>query len=189
MMKQFNAYAMQIIYYDSPLISIEADDNISNNILNTFIGITLYDNKGNEIKVDKIPENIRPKILYDKVLYKYMNNCYFYNEDIEDLSERGVVNNNNYKYEGKEYLKCTTEHLTCFTAGQYFSKSSSSSNNNNNQELGIVAIIIMGSIFAVILIIVIIIIIVKRKRRKNDTLDDNEKLKKQMIDMELFERE
>ena len=189
MMKQFNAYAMQIIYYDSPLISIEADDNISNNILNIFIGITLYDNKGNEIKVDKIPENIRPKILYDKVLYKYMNNCYFYNEDIEDLSEKGVVNNNNYKYEGNEYLKCTAEHLTCFTAGQYFSKSSSSSNNSNNQEIGIVTIIILGSIFAVILIIVIIIIIVKRKRRKNDTLDDNEKLKKQMIDMELFERE
>jgi hypothetical protein len=187
MMKQFNAYAMQIIYYDSPLISIETHDNISNNILNTFISITLYDNKGNEIKVDKIPENILPKILYDKRFYKYMNNCYFYNEDIEDLSEKGVANIDNYKYEGNEYLKCTTEHLTCFTAGQYFTKSSSSS--NDNQEIGIVVIIILGSIFAVILIFVIIIIIVKRKRRKNDILDDNEKLKNQMIDMELFESE
>jgi hypothetical protein len=186
-MKRFNAYAMQIMNYDSPLISIKADNDNNESILNTFISITLYDNKGKEIKVDKIPENIRPKILYDKEFYKSMKNCYFYNEEIEDLSEKGVSNNDNYIYEGNEYLKCTAEHLTCFTAGQYFTKSSSSS--NDNQEIGIVTIIILGSIFAVILIFVIIIIIVKRKRRKNDILDDNEKLKNQMIDMELFEKE
>ena len=189
MMKKFDAYAMQIINYDSPLISVKTDANTNYNIVNTFISITLYDKKGNEIKVDQIPEDIRPKILYDKEYHKYMDSCFFYNEKIEDLSEKGVSINKNYTYDGNEYLECTAEHLTCFTAGQYFIKSSSSTSEESNQEKGVMTLIILGSIFAVILILVIIIIIVKRKRRKNNMLDDNENLKKNMVDMELFEKE
>jgi hypothetical protein len=182
MMKKFNAYAMQIINYDSPLISIKAD--IDNNILNTFISISLYDNKGNEIKIDKIPEDIRPKILYNKELYKFMNNCFFYNEEIEDLSEKGIAINDNYKYGGTEYLKCTVEHLTCFTAGNYYSNSSSSSSDISNKDSGIITLIILGSILAVILILVIIIIIVKKKR-KRDRTDDN--IRMEMKDIDSFE--
>jgi hypothetical protein len=182
MMKKFNAYAMQIINYDSPLISIKAD--IDNNILNTFISISLYDNKGNEIKIDKIAEDIRPKILYNKELYKFMNNCYFYNEEIEDLSEKGIAISDNYIYNGSEYLECTLEHLTCFTAGNYFSKKSSpkldnsnkdnkdNEDNKDNIELSMMSLIILGSILAVIIIFTIIIIIVKKKRKKNYK-DDN----------------
>jgi hypothetical protein len=184
MMKKFNAYAMQIINYDSPLISIKTDANTNNNIVNTFISITLYDKKGNEIKVDKISDDIRPKILYDKEYHKYMNSCFFYNEKIEDLSVKGVSINENYNYDRNEYLECTTEHLTCFTAGNYFSNS-----DESNQEKGILTLIILVSIFAVILIIVIIIIIVKRKRRKNNNIDNNDNLKKDMVDMELYEKE
>ena len=55
----------------------------------------MYDNKGNEIKIDKIPEDISPKILYNKKLYKFMNYCFFYNEEIEDLSEKGIAINDN----------------------------------------------------------------------------------------------
>jgi hypothetical protein len=190
MMKQFNAYAMQIINYDSPLISIKTDANTNNNIVNAFISITLYDKKGNEIKVDKISDDIRPKILYDKEYHKYMNSCFFYNEKIEDLSVKGVSMNENYSYDGKEYLECTAEHLTCFTAGQYFVKySSTSTSEESEQEKGIMALIILGSIFAVIFIMVIIIIIVKRKKRKNNIQDDSENLKNNMVDMELFEKE
>ena len=169
MLKKFNAYAMQIMNYDSPLISINQDGENNESILNTFISITLYDKKGNEIKVDKIPEDIRPKILYDKELYKYMNNCYFYNEDIEDLSEKGVTNNDNYKYEGNEYLKCTAEHLTCFTAGNYFARIPATSNTSDKtySNSGLVTLIILGSILAVIIIIYIVIIVVKKKRSQN----------------------
>jgi hypothetical protein len=184
MMKKFNAYAMQIINYDSPLISIKTDANTNNNIVNTFISITLYDKKGNEIKADKISEDIRPKILYNKEYHKYMNSCFFYNEKIEDLSVKGVSINENYNYDRNEYLECTAEHLTCFTAGNYFSNS-----DESNQEKGILTLIILVSIFAVILIIVIIIIIVKRKRRKNNNIDNNDNLKKDMVDMELYEKE
>jgi hypothetical protein len=168
-MKRFNAYAMQIMNYDSPLISIKADNDNNESILNTFISITLYDNKGKEIKVDKIPENIRPKILYDKEFYKFMKNCYFYNEEIEDLSEKGVSNNDNYIYEGNEYLKCTAEHLTCFTAGNYFARIPSTSNTSDktNSNSGLVTLIILGCILAVIIILYIIIVVVKKKRNQN----------------------
>jgi hypothetical protein len=75
MMKQYNAYAIQVINYDSPLISVITNDGTNNNAINTFISITLYDQKGNEIKIDKISKDIRPKILYDKEYHKYMNTC------------------------------------------------------------------------------------------------------------------
>ena len=172
-MKYYNAYAMQVINYESPLISIKA----SNNIYNTFISITLYDNKGNEIKINKIPEDIRPNILYDKTVHKYMNSCYFYDEEIEDLAEKGVSINNNYIYNDTEYLKCTAEHLTCFTAGNYYVRINNKTNSNNksNEKTGIVKFIILGSIFVVIFILVIIIIIVKNKRRRNNSIDNIEK--------------
>ena len=177
MMKQYNAYAIQLINYDSPLISIKSNNDTNDNVLNTFISITLYDKEGNEIKIDKIPKDIRPKILYDKEYYKYMNTCYFYNEEIEDLSENGVLINDNYTFEGREYLQCTAEHLTCFTAGKYYDNP-----NISKKELPIIMFIILGGILAVILIIVLIICIVKKvkkKRRKerkvaNIELDDDD---------------
>jgi hypothetical protein len=182
-LKAFNAYAMLIMNFDSPLIPVKMDDNMNEMILNTFISITLYDKKGNEIKIDTIPEDIRPKILYDKELYKFMNNCYFYDEDIEDLSEKGVVNNDNYIYEGNEYLKCTAEHLTCFTAGNYFSPITKKSNNSDktNKVPEMLALIILGSILAVIIIVVIIIIIVKKKGEEN--FKDNMKNKNQELEL------
>ena len=49
MMKEYNAYAIQVINYDSPLISVITNDGTNNNVINTFISITLYDKQGNEI--------------------------------------------------------------------------------------------------------------------------------------------
>ena len=181
MMKEYNAYAMQVISYESPLIPIKTEDDNNEIILNTFISITLYDEKGNEIKIDEIPEDIRPKILYDKEYHKYMNSCYFYNEELEDLSEKGVAIEDNYTYDGSEYLKCTTEHLTCFTAGNYYYKppprttrkteTTTTSNENKSKtgktisESDIYALILLGSIFLVILLLVCIICIVKKKKK------------------------
>ena len=171
MMKQFNAYAMQIISYESPLVPIETDDDKNEIILNTFISITLYDNKGNEIKIDEIPEDIRPKILYDKEYHKYIKSCYFYNEEIEDLSGKGVTIEYNYIYDGSEYLKCTTEHLTCFTVGNYYNRTrkttETSTNNDNNGTLkgkDLIGLYLLGGIFAFILLLVCVICIVKKKR-------------------------
>jgi len=203
MMKEFNAYALQVISYESPLIPIKVEDDKDEIILNTFISITLYDEKGNEIKIDEIPEDIRPQILYDKEYHKYMNSCYFYNEELEDLSEKGVAIEDNYTYDGNEYLKCTTEHLTCFTAGNYYYKppvkttkntetttttTTTATRNENKSKTGrtitesdIYALILLGSIFLVILLLVCIICIVKKKRNKKH----EEKKKKRTRNIEL----
>jgi hypothetical protein len=173
MMKQYNAYAIQVINYDSPLISVITNDGTNNNAINTFISITLYDQKGNEIKIDKISKDIRPKILYDKEYHKYMNTCFFYNEEIEDLSENGVLINDNYIFEGKKYLQCTTEHLTCFTAGKYFTDS----NIPKEESVGSM-LIILGCIFVVILIFVLVIYIVKKRRKKRNEEMTNIELEK-----------
>ena len=169
MMKYYNAYAMQILNYESPLISIKGT-NKTNNAYNTFISITLYDDKGNEIKIDNIPEDIRPTILYDKRIHYYMNKCYFYNEEIEDLAEDGVSINTSYIYNGKPYLKCTAEHLTCFTAGNYYFHTTSNvgkTYENVDQRRAMALILLAGILFA-ISIIVLLIIVVKKKRKNDD---------------------
>ena len=176
MMKKYNAYAIQLVNYDSPLISIEANDDVDGGILNTFISITLYDIKGNEIKIDNIPEDIRPKILYKKDNNKNIDSCYFYNEETEDLSEKGVSINNSYIYNGNQYLKCTVEHLTCFTAGKFFSDSKS-----EDKGFGKMTFIILGGIFALILIFVIIICIVKKVKKRKKAVDPNIELETMSI--------
>jgi hypothetical protein len=184
MMNYYNAYAMQIINYESPLISIKE----KNNVLNTFISITLYNNKGEEIKVDKIPEDIRPTLLYDKAYHKHMNGCYFYNEEIEDLAENGVLINNNYIYNGRTYLKCTAEHLTCFTAGNFYVRTTSDKDNytsNYQDKKGIMTIIILGNIFIVIFILIMIIIIVKKIRKKRNIED---KKRNNIVEIELVQQ-
>ena len=188
MMKQYNAYAMQVISYDSPLVPIKIDEKMNNNTFNTFISITLYDNKGNEINTDNISEDIRPKILYNKLYHKHLNYCYFYNEEKEDLEDTGVSREENYIYNGNKYLKCSAQHLTCFTAGNYFTQSSSTdsgsgTSNDNDNNKGLIALIILGSIFTLIIVIVLIIIIVKKVRKKNNF----ENIKKDISQMELLE--
>ena len=173
MMKYYNAYAMQVLNYESPLISIKGTKK-NNNVYNTFISITLYDDKGNEIKIDNIPEDIRPNILYDKKHHNYMNKCYFYNEEIEDLAEDGVSINTNYIYNGKPYLKCTAEHLTCFTAGNYFFHTTSNVGKakENVEQKRVMTLILLAGIFFAIFIFVLLIAVVKKKR-----MNDNAKRK------------
>jgi hypothetical protein len=191
MMNLYDAYTMQVINYESPLVNLKKDNDVKDTILNTFIGITLYDKKRNEIKIDEIPEDVRPQILFNKEYYNYMNICYFYNEEVEDLSEKGVLIDDDYEYDGNKYFKCTAEHLTCFTAGNYYyriSKDPSTSTNktdtNGNQtnNNGLITFIVLGCMFVIILIFTIIILIIKQKRKKNY----DEKFKNEIREIEMI---
>ena len=77
----------------------------------------------------------------------------------EDLDESGMDSEDNYVYKGDKYFKCTTKHLTSFTAGNYYKKSSSSS--------GISTLAIVFIIIGCVLVLAIIILIILLKRRKN----------------------
>ena len=103
-----------------------------------------------------------------------MNKCYFYNEEIEDLAEDGVSINTNYIYNGKPYLKCTAEHLTCFTAGNYFFHTTSNVGKakENVEQKRVMTLILLAGIFFAIFIFVLLIAVVKKKR-----MNDNAKRK------------
>ena len=189
MMNLYDAYTMQVINYESPLVNLKKDNDVKDTILNTFIGITLYDKKRNEIKIDEIPEDVRPQILFDKEYYNYMNICYFYNEEVEDLSEKGVLIDDDYEYDGNKYFKCTAEHLTCFTAGNYYyriskdpSTSTKKTDGNQTNNYGLITFIVLGCIFVIILIFTIIILIIKHKRKKNY----DEKFKNEIREIEMI---
>ena len=172
MMKLKNAYAMQVVRYDSPIMPIKTSGDKDDSTLDTFISITLYDNKGNEISIDDLPENVRPKILYNKSYHKYLKHCFFYNEKSQDLEENGIESEDDYNYKGSKFFKCTTKHLTSFTAGNYYSRSSSSG-------IGTFAIvmIVLGCILVLILIFVLIIILKKRNNKSNiEEINKNEGL-------------
>ena len=191
LMNLYDAYTIQIINYESPLVTLKKDDDENDTILNTFIDITLYDKNRNEIKIDDIPEDVRPQILYDKEYYNYMNICYFYNEEVEDLSEKGVSIDDDYEYDGNKYFKCIAEHLTCFTAGNYYyriSKNPSTSTNktdtdgNETNNDGLITFFVLGGIFVIILVFAIIIFIIKQKRKKNS----DEKFKNEIREIEMI---
>ena len=112
------AYAMQTIVFESPLVSIRAKNEYEDGVSNTFVGITLYDENGNEIVVDDINiEDFRPQILFEKKLYNAMKTCLFYNEEEEKLETTGVDTLDNFILYGKEYIKCIPKHLNIFTVG------------------------------------------------------------------------
>ena len=156
--KTKNAYSMQVITYDSPIMPIVINDNKKDSTIDTFISITLYDNFGNEIKTENLPENIRPIILYNKVFHKNLKYCFYYDEKKEDLDKDGVISEDNYNYKGNLYFKCSTEHLTSFTVGDYNSKTIST--------VGIIFIIIGAIVLLGILVIGYIYI--RKKMRKNN---------------------
>ena len=168
MLKSKNAYALQTVSFDSPLMPIKTSGDDDDSTLDTFISITLYDNKGNEINIDDLPENVRPKILYNRSYHKYLKHCFYYNEKTQDLDESGLDTNENVKYNGKNYFKCSTKHLTSFTAGNYY-------------EPGIGAfawvMIILGCILLLLAIVVLILFLRRRSKRnsiENDMKEGND---------------
>ena len=112
------AYAMQTIIFESPLISIRTKKEYEDGVSNTFVGITLYDKNGNEIKVDDFNiEDFRPQILFEKKLYNTMKTCLLYNEEKETLETTGIDTYQNFILHGKAYIKCIANKLNIFTVG------------------------------------------------------------------------
>lgn len=122
MMEKRGGHAIQLVIYDSPLIPIE-NKKIKN--VRDFISITIYDKNGKEIDITDLSEEERPIILYNKTLYKKLRHCFYYDEKKEELDTNGIVSKDNYVYRNEKYFRCSSKHLTSFTAGDYISSNSS----------------------------------------------------------------
>ena len=158
MLKENNAKTLQVLVFDSPLLSIKSseDDDKSSDSVNTFISIILYDEKGEEIPIKSINKEYRPEILYLKSKYKSLKKCFYYNENKNELETDGVAIDENHEYNGEKYIKCVSSHLTAFTAGTY--------KFNSNIPLWL-ALLIVGIIFGVLIGLITILIIVKKKNK------------------------
>ena len=117
----------------------------------------LDDENGKEIPIKYIKKKYRPQILYLKKKYDSLKTCYYYNEDKQELDDEGVIIDENYEYMGQKYIKCTTIHLTAFTAGTY--------NFNSNIPLWVILLILSILLFVLISIIIIVRIVKKRKAK------------------------
>ena len=164
MLSKNKAETLQILVFDSPIVSIKASEDTekSSDSVNTFISIILYDKNGKVIPIKNIDEKYRPEILYLKSQYQTLKTCFYYNEDKKELEGDGIIINENYEYNGKKYIKCASSHLTAFTAGTY---------NFNSKIQGWAVLIIVGGILFALIIIVIIILIAKKKCKK-DIIDE-----------------
>ena len=138
MLRDKGGYAMQTVVFDSPLVSVNAKNEVENGTINTFVGITLYDKDGKEIAVSNIKlEDFRPQILFKKKLYSAMKTCMFYNEKDEKLDDNGVETDDNYVLDGESYIRCIPKHLTSFTISSAEGSSSNvdSADGSSSNEL------------------------------------------------------
>ena len=174
-MKRANAYSMQIVRYDSPIMPIKTSGNKDDSTLDTFVSITLYDKNGTEINIDDLPENIRPKIIYNRSYHKYLKHCFFYDETKKDLSEKGMTLKDNVAYKGEKFFECSSKHLTSFTAGNYYSE-----DDDDGTSTATIVLIVVGCI----LLLVIIIGVIFFCRRKNN--NDIESVKKENSNLEIM---
>ena len=159
MLRKNNAQTLQILVFDSPIVSIKAskDTEKYSDSVNTFISIILYDKYGKEIPIKNIDEKYRPEILYLQNDYNSLKSCFYYNEANKELEGDGVSIDENYNYNGKAYIKCVSSHLTAFTAGTY---------KFNSNIPGYVVLLIVSGILLGILTMVLIIVIAKKKNKK-----------------------
>ena len=157
MLRDKEAYALQTVVFDSPLVSVNAKNEYENGALNTFIGITLYDKDGNEIAVSKLDADFRPQLLYNIKYYSNMKTCLYYNEKKGKLESDGVKTELDISIEGEKYIRCTPQHLTSFTIAAGDSPSSS--------KVGIIILIIV--LCLVVLAALIIAVICLRKKCSN----------------------
>ena len=141
MLREKGAYAMQTVVFDSPLVSVNAKNEVEDGTINTFVGITLYDKDGNEIVVSNLKlEDFRPQILYNKKLYNAMKTCLFYNEKDEKLDDDGVKTEDDFELNGEKFIRCIPKHLTTFTIG--------SGESSSNVGLIILIIVLCLLVFA-----------------------------------------
>ena len=157
MLRDKNAYALQTVVFDSPLVSVNAKNEYENGALNTFVGITLYDKDGNEIAVSKISVDFRPQLLYNVKYYGNMKTCLFYNEAKGEFSSDGVKTELDVSIDGEKYIRCTPQHLTSFTIG--------SLDNSPSSKAGLIILIIV--LCLIVLAVLIYAAIFLRKKFSN----------------------
>ena len=93
--------------------------------------------------------------------HKYLKHCFFYNEKTQDLDETGIIADDNIQFDGKKHFRCTTKHLTSFTAGNYYDP------NNKGLSGWTIFLIVLGVVL-LIAILVLIVIVIKKKSAHND---------------------
>ena len=122
MLRELGAKSLQAVIFDSPFVSLRASREKEGGTSNTFVGITLYDEEGNEIIVkDFNIEDLRPEIFFKKTLYNAMTTCLYYNEDEDTIENTGIISTIEKlsQFNGEEYIKCIPKHLSSFTIGSY----------------------------------------------------------------------
>ena len=186
------AYALQTLVFESPLVSVKAaaEGEVTSDTVNTFISITLYDKDGNEISIKDIKEAFRPQILYLKEKYSHLKYCYYYDELKNELVTNGLTAET-VTYNGKVYFKCSTSHLTSFTAGtvenikesepdgeekgetdgeekskEQEKNENKGKDNNEGSSITMLVLIIPG-IILIIAIALIVYILIRRRSRKD----------------------
>ena len=158
MLRDKGAYAMQTVVFDSPLVSVNAKNEVEDGTINTFVGITLYDKDGKEIAVSNMKlEDFRPQILYNKKLYSAMKTCFFYNENDEKLDDDGVETDDNYVLDGESYIRCIPKHLTSFTIG---------SGEGSSSNVGTIILIVVLCLLVIVALVVAFIILRKKFSNK-----------------------
>ena len=173
-----NIYALQTLVFDSPIVSIKTSGGAEgkSDALNLFISITLTDKNGNEISINDIDEKLRPQILYLKNKYQDLQQCFYYDNNKQNLINEGINSIEKFIYEGKEYFKCISSHVSEFTAGTAPGVKSPEQDEGSNTGL-VVGVIIS----CVVVIAAIIFIVIYFKKRKADSFygksnDNNVKL-------------
>ena len=158
LLKNYNANYLQVLSFDSPLVSVKSvgEEKEASDSINYFMSIVLYNKKGEEIPINSIDEKYRPEILYLKDKYESLKKCYYYNEDKQELESDGMIVDENFEYNGKKYFKCTSSHLTAFTAGTY---------NFNSQIPWWAVLLIISFIFILLLIAIFVFRIAKKKAK------------------------
>ena len=187
LMKEKGGHSIQFVLFDSPLIPIRRNKNDDKDCtVRDFISISIFDKNGNEININDIPNDSKPIILYNKTFHKNLKQCFYYNISEEDLEIDGVETEDNYLFNNEKYLKCTYEHLTSFTAGDYIDPSSEeNSKENENLSTGLelwAILLIIFSIIIILAIIIVVFIICRKKRTKNNDIEESVKsMDKQLI--------
>ena len=183
MYKDDKIQVLQTLVFDSPIVSAKATSNIEGNAdaLNLFVSITLYDKNGNEISLKDIDEKLRPQILYLKNKYQDLKQCFYYNDTQQNLVNDGINAIEKFVYQGQEYFKCVSTHLSEFTAGTGKKEGNNKEKGEEDEEGGntglVVALVIVGIV--IIILAVIGTIWLKKKNSRSfygNNIENNAKL-------------
>lgn len=180
LLKKKNAYALQMFSFESPLVSVKASGKKEGDAISTFISVTLFDKEGKEISVYDIEKEFRTEILYKMDKFKNIKNCFFYNDNSEDLEQDGLNLEKDFVYQGEKYYKCSSDHLTAFTAGTY----SFDENEEDDVEEGLKWWSVLLVILAIIVLTTVAFIVyikIKKRQLESDEIESNEESQEETL--------